>query len=123
MIMLICITLHGCLHSTDETVIHSLCPALGKMHALIFKGMCPFHLQNPLGREINIVFGYAPPFSIPSPHGGGIGSDFLVMQMLARKNGFIPRFIYETDITAQLSSVSWNLFLLRPICTVPFYTS
>ena len=82
------------------------------MHALVFKGMCPVHLQNPVGREINVEFGYAPPFSMPSPLVGAIGSDILVMQLLARKIGFIPKFIYGTDTGAMLSNVSWTLYCL-----------
>ena len=103
--MYTCKTLLGCLCSTDQTVIHSLCPALGKRHAVVFKGLCPFHLQDPLGKEINVEFGYYPPFSMPSPL-GGIGSDFLLVQLLAMKIGFIPRFIYGTNVTAMLSNVS-----------------
>ena len=90
---------------TDESVIHSLCPALGKRHALVFKGLCPFHIQNPLGKELNVMFYLNPPYSAPSPV-GGVGSDFLVMHLLARKFGFLPRFIYETNITAMEYNVS-----------------
>ena len=96
---------HRFLHLIDETTIHSLCPALGERKAVVVKGLCPFHLQNPRGKEINVEFKLNPPFSIPSPL-GGIGSDFLMMQLLARKIGFIPRFIYSTNITASLSNVS-----------------
>ena len=98
-------TLHGYLFSTDQTVIHSLCPVLGKRHALVMKGLCPSHLQNPHGKEIDVGFGYFPPFSIPSPL-GGLGSDFLVMKLLARKIGFIPKFIFGTNKNVRLSHVS-----------------
>ena len=90
---------------TDGSIIHSLCPALGKRHALAYKGMCPLHLRNPLGKEINAMFDLHPPYAMPSPF-GGMGSDFILMQLLASKFGFIPRFIYETNITAQLYNVS-----------------
>ena len=103
-------TIHRFLHSIDESTIHSLCPALGERHALVVKGLCPFHLQNPLGKEINVEFKLNPPFAIPSPL-GGVGSDFLMVQLLARKIGFIPRFIYSTNITASLSNVSWSIYL------------
>ena len=74
---------------TDSGVIHSLCPALGKRHALVFKGVCPLNLQNPVGKEINVSFFLSPPFAMPAPAGG---SDFLTLKLLARKFGFIPRF-------------------------------
>ena len=74
---------------TDSGVIHSLCPALGKRHALVFKGVCPLNLQNPMGKEINVSFFLSPPFAMPAPAGG---SDFLTLKLLARKFGFIPRF-------------------------------
>ena len=45
---------------TDGSVIHSLCPTLGKRHAQIFNGHCPGHLQNPFGKEINISFIFVP---------------------------------------------------------------
>ena len=76
----------------DSGVIHSLCPALGKRHALVFKGLCPLNLQNPLGKEINVSFYLLPPFAMPAP---ARGSDFLTLKLLERKFGFIPRFNFE----------------------------
>ena len=108
-LLLIDTILHGLLHSIDQTVIHSLCPALGERHSLVFKGLCPFHLQNPLGKKIDVSFIYFPPFSLPSPI-GGIGSDFLIMQLLARKIGFIPRFIFGANRSVVISNVSWTLY-------------
>ena len=108
--MKIGIALYVCLHSTDKTAIHSLCPALGKRHALVVKSFCPSHLQKPVGKEINVLFPAFPPFSMPSPL-GGLGSDFLIMQLLARKIGFIPRFIFGTSINTMLYNVSWTLYL------------
>ena len=78
----------------------------------MLKGLCPLYLQNPLGKEIAVSYHHNPPFSMPSPLGGK-GSDFLIIQLLARKIGFIPRFIYEETITTLLSDVSWTLYLTK----------
>ena len=89
---------------TGGRVIHSVCPALGKRHGQVFKGLCPGHLQTPLGREINISFTYLPPFSMHPPDGG---SDFLLIKLLAKKSGFIPVFIEHTyhDLIQSVSSL------------------
>ena len=87
---------------TDSGVIHSLCPALGKRHALVFKGLCPLNLQNPLGKEINVSFHLSTPFAMHAPAGG---SDFLTLKLLARKFGFIPRFNFEKFAKNVLHSV------------------
>ena len=81
----------------------------------MFKGLCPLHLQIPLGKVIDVEFGHYPPFSFSSPL-GGVGSDFLVLQLLARKNGFVPRFIYGTNITAMLSNVRFIIHLISTMC-------
>ena len=87
---------------TDSGVIHSLCPALGKRHALVFKGLCPLNLQNPLGKVINVSFFLSPPFAMPAP---ARGSDFLTLKLLERKFGFVPRFNFKKSVPNMLHSV------------------
>ena len=65
---------------------------MGRKHAIVFKGLCPYHLQIPFGKEINVSFYPSFPFSIPSL---ASGSDFLTLKLLAKKFGFIPRFKVE----------------------------
>ena len=80
------------LPATDKSVTYSVCPTLGRMHALVVRGFCPSDLQNPSGKEINVAFCLQPPFAISAKAGG---SDFLTLQLLARRFGFIPRFIFK----------------------------
>ena len=61
------------------------------------------------------MFDLNPPYAYPSPV-GGMGSDFIVIYLLASKFGFIPRFIYETNVTAQLHNVS-SICNLKTMCT------
>ena len=89
--------------STDRSVVHSLCPVLGERHAQIVIGLCKKNFQNPLRKKINISFYYAPFWSTNPPLGG---SDFLLIKLLARKSGFIPKFVHERNITATIHSVS-----------------
>ena len=90
---------------TDDNAKHSLCPVLGKRHGQAFTGSCPQHLQNSFSKEFNVSFSLTPPYSMPSPVGGVSGSDFQIIKLLARKSGFIPRFIYEarSEITNSVS--------------------
>ena len=106
---------------TDGNAVHSLCPSLGHRHAQLLKDICPWNLQNPFGKEINISFRLSPPFFTHPPLGG---SDFLIIKMLARKYGFIPRFIPEISydnvqsngsIYGLIHSVSW-LTVLNIMC-------
>ena len=85
---------------TDKSDIHSLCPALGKRHALVVKGLCPSNLQNPLGKDINVSFCLHVPFAKPDPDGG---SDFLSVKLLARKFRFNPRLIFERIVDSNSS--------------------
>ena len=72
----------------------SFCPKLGKTYAEEFKGSCPSHLQEPFGKTLKISFAGLPPYIIGfidnKPLGG---SDILVTKILAKKFGFIPKFI------------------------------
>ena len=70
----------------------SLCPILGKRYAQIFNGACPKDSQNPSGKLLNISFIGPPPMITYKPVGG---SDFLLIQLLAEKFRFIPKFVQE----------------------------
>ena len=74
----------------------SLCPKLGKMYAQEFKGSCPSHMQEPFGKTLNVSFigfhPYVSPRSYTFPF-GRFGSEFVVTNILAKKFGFIPKFI------------------------------
>ena len=68
----------------------SLCPVLGKMHVQVYNGMCPWHTESPLQKEIKVSFIGGRPYIIYSPIGG---SDFILTRLFAKKHGFIPKFI------------------------------
>ena len=68
----------------------SLCPALGKMYAKEYPGVCPPHFQEPFRKTLNISFIGIPPFITYNPVGG---SALRVMAMLANKYEFIPNYI------------------------------
>ena len=87
---------------TDGTEVKtSFCPELGKQNAEEYDGFCPLHVQEPFGKTLNVSFIGAPPFVIYRPLGG---TEFLITQLLAKKFGFIPKFIpaksYDTSSTA-----------------------
>ena len=71
---------------------------MGKRYAQIINGACPKHAQDPYGKVLNVTYSTFPPFIMAFPRGHG--SDFLVVKLLAKKFGFIPKFIYVriTDI-------------------------
>ena len=58
----------------------------------MFNRACPKGLQNPHGKELNISFIGHTPFITYKPAGG---SDFLLVQLLAEKFRFIPKFVQE----------------------------
>ena len=65
------------------------------MYADKFKGPCPSHLQEPLGKTLKVSYLGMPPYIIgfldkSKPLGG---SDILVTKILAKKFSFIPKFI------------------------------
>ena len=103
---------------TDGSVKHSLCPALGMRHGLVLKGLCPMHLQNLFGKELNVSYTLSTPYSMPSPVGGVSGSDFQIIKLLTRKYGFIPRFIYKANSYSD-DHVSCLLDLTKQ-CAFPF---
>ena len=100
---------------TDENaVMTSLCPKLGKRYAERIKGSCPFHMQLPFGKTLNISFIGSPPYVIYNPLGG---SDFLVTKILAKKFHFIPNFIpsKNNDAIQDNDASSSNVYQVKSI--------
>ena len=78
-------------YSTDGTEIRtSFCPELGKKNAEEYRGLCPSHVQEPLGKTLNVSFIGVPPYVIYNPIGG---TEFVITEILSKKFGFIPNFI------------------------------
>ena len=76
---------------TDGTEVRtSFCPELGKRNAEEYLGICPLHVQEPFGKTLNVSFIGQPPYVIYNPLGG---SEFVITQILAKKFGFVPKFI------------------------------
>ena len=75
-----------------------LCPVLGKAHAEIHHDKCLSELQHPNGKTLPISFIGIVPYIKHNPFGG---SEPLVIQMLAKKYGFLPNFVPERayDVT------------------------
>ena len=74
----------------EESEITSLCPVLGTMHAQMYNGICPVHLQSPFEKEIQVSFIGGRPFITYDPIGG---SAFTVTRLFAKKYGFTPIFL------------------------------
>ena len=63
---------------------------MGKKNAQEYEGFCPLHVQDPFGKTLKVSFiGFAP-YIIYNPLGG---TEFVTTQILAKKFGFIPKFI------------------------------
>ena len=94
-----------CVKCTSEfsagQFITSLCPILGETHAQIFLRMCPRHEQSPQGKALKVSFIGPEPFVTYNPVGG---SDFLVIKLLAKKFGFLPKFVPELSMDAVISN-------------------
>ena len=54
-----------------------------------------------------------PPYSMPSPVGGVSGSDFQIIKLLARKYGFITRFIYYAAPSDDLLQINFLTYYLN----------
>ena len=78
---------------TDRKVVNTcLCPTLGKTNAELYSEQCPKHLQSTHGKELKISFIGSEPYKSYNIVGG---SDFLVVNILAKKFRFSPKFIPE----------------------------
>ena len=94
-----------------------LCPTLGKTHAVLHNRLCPKELENPYGKELKISFIGQSPFISYSPVGG---SDVLVVNMLAEKFKFIPKFIPERSYDRVISNGTTSGMLYRVKLSRPF---
>ena len=95
-----------------KRTITSLCPAIGKTHAVLYSGYCPDQLRNPHGKEFNISFIGPKPYISYDPIGG---SDFEVTNILAKKFKFIPKFVPERSYDIVKSNVS-TYGMLHRVC-------
>ena len=82
----------------DDMHMNSLCPVLGKRHPKLLDIPCPSHLQDPFGKEINVLSRHYPPYSLPPPLRGG---DIHIINMLAKKHGITPKIMYAELKEAQ----------------------
>ena len=94
--------------SIDTT--RSLCPTLGIKNAVLHSGPCPLECVNPTGKTLTISFIGIKPFITYSPIGG---SDFLVVNALAKKFGFTPKFVAERSYDTVKSNTSTHGMLFR----------
>ena len=67
----------------------------------MFNGLCPRYTQNIRDKEIMVSFIGPKPFITYNPVGG---SDFLVIKLLAKKFGFIPKFVPERTFDTVISN-------------------
>ena len=94
---------------TDGTEVRtSFCPELGKINAEEYKGFCPLHMQEPFGKTLNVSFIGFPTFVIYNPLRG---TEFIFTQILAKKFGFIPKYIPATswDTTSQGNQTTYGM--------------
>ena len=105
----------------EEFGIKSLCPVLGKMHAHAYNGMCPWHTESPIKKEIKISFIGAPPF-ITNNQGQIDGSDFILTRLFAKKHGFIPIFqpARAVDVVMSNGTTSGMFYWVIRMCSYLF---
>ena len=100
-----------CLYSIGSCMkTTSLCPTLGKTHAVMFKGSCPLSLENPQGKELKVSFIGTSPYIIYRPVGIG-GSEVDLMRIFAQKFKFTPKFIPEKSFNpVQANGTTYGMF-------------
>ena len=100
----------------------SLCPALGKKHAILYEGICPKHLQQPYQKELPISFIGLPPYIKYSPFGG---SDPLIVGIMANKFGFKPKYLpaksVDQGMVQQVTKYLSNCLITFPINQIGGY--
>ena len=106
-----------CFFADGESEATFLCPTLGKTHAVLRNRLCSKELENPYGKELKISFIGQSPFISYSPVGG---SDVLVVNMLAEKFKFIPKFIPERSYDRVISNGTTYGMLYRVKLSRPF---
>ena len=94
-----------CYSMVGKVITTSLCPVLGKMHAHVYNGMCPWHTESPLQKEIIVSFIGVRPYVTYTPIGG---SDFILTRVFAKKHGFIPKFIPEKTVDSGKCIGMWH---------------
>ena len=72
------------------------------MFAEEIKGSCPSRMQEPFGKTLKISFFGLQPYVTYNPLGG---SDFIVTRIIAKKFGFIPKFIPALNNDAYFDQV------------------
>ena len=76
----------------------SLCPALGHRYSLIRLGACPSNLQQPQLKDLPISVMGTPPYIISNKEKEWIGgTDFVIMDIYAKKFGFTPKFLMASS--------------------------
>ena len=70
-------------------------------YAQFYNGLCPFKLGSPVEKEINILYNHNPPFTMYAPVGG---IDFVIIELLAKRLGFIPKYIPYSDLQSNGST-------------------
>ena len=70
----------------------AFCPVLGQKYPEIYRDNCPVGLKSPMGKTLQVSFSGSKPYVQLNPNGG---SDFDIINMLAKKFEFLPRFIPE----------------------------
>lgn len=105
--------------------VKSLCPTLGEPYAELFNGICPKLLQSPYGKNFSVTFIGTGPYidddDFETDHDSCdfdayVGSEFLVMKILAEKFKFFPNFIPETEsFDGMVNSVKYTYTHIKGI--------
>ena len=90
----------------------SLCPVLGRAYGQKYNEPCPLHLQLPYGKQLKVSFIGTKPYIDYDPLGG---IDFLIVNMLAEKFKFQPKYIPERayDIVKENGTIYGMLHSVR----------
>ena len=103
----------------DNGEIISLCPVLGKTHALFKRGKCSKDLQQIMGKNLGVsyyAFGDGINIRYPKPIGG---CDIAVMDILASKLKFSYELLHpiadnpllhSTEVNYNFGSLIYNVF-------------
>ena len=73
------------------------------MHAKAYSGMCPWHTESLIEKEIKVSFIGTPPF-ITRTNNHVDGSDFILTRLFAKKHGFIPVFEPARSVDVVMSN-------------------
>ena len=70
----------------------AFCPVLGRRYPEIYRADCPVGLKSPMGKKLQVSFAGSKPYVQLNPSGG---SDFDIINLLAKKFKFLPQFTPE----------------------------